>query len=220
MVGAQGVHQVDDDQGSRLGVLRHGRRTPEGALRLRALFVAAGLQHELGGPGVLRQVDVGRDPAPIGGVLEGVEKARPHDVLASAALRLHHELDPRSLVEPLADGAAEAEPGPFRQVETEAQATGRTRRKRAVEDFVQANGGAHVGEHRLLVEPGHLCVDESVAGGDEVQRAALGRAGGGPRGEGQEDESAAPVDQTPIMKDGAKPGQTSGGRAVLSCLSP
>ncbi len=219
VVGAQGVHEIDDHQRCRRACFGHRRRPPEGPLRLAPLLVPAGLQDEVGRSRVPGEVGLGRDPAPVGGVLEGVEEARPHGFLAPSASGLHHELDPRPIVEALTDRAAEAEPCALRQVEAEAQPAGRSRREGAVEDFVHAHGRAEVGEHRLPVEAGHARLDEGRARAEEVHGPALGCAGGSPGAESQGGKMAGSA-QTSIMKDGSKPRQTRGERAVLSCLPP
>ena len=207
MVGAQGVHEVDDHEGREPSLLGHRRRAPEGALRLRALFIPARLQNELGRPRVLREVHLGRHPTAIGRVLEGVDEARPHRVLAPAPRGLHHELDPGPFLESLADGAAEAEPRALRQIEAKAQPARRSRGQGPIEDLVHAHGGAEVGEHGFPVEACHPRLDEGLVRGDEVHGPAAGRAGGGPGAKSHDGENAVEADQTPIMEDGSKGGQ-------------
>ncbi len=182
VVGPQRVHEVDDHEGG-LSVDGEDGRAPPGAVRVARLLVAARLEHQLAPPsGVLREVQVHRDPRAVLGAGDRVEELRPDDLLPLAPLHLDHELDPRPVVEARVDRAGELQPRALRDVEREAQPAGRTGGEAAAEDVVQAEAALRGREDRLAALAGGRGLDEAVGGAEQVHR--LGGAAAGGEGEG------------------------------------
>jgi hypothetical protein len=98
------------------------------------------------------------------GVLQGVHDQGPCDVLAVAALDLHHELDAGPLVVLRGDAAREREVGALRDVHRIAQPAGRGGGERSHHHVVDADVAAALAQDPGTVTARGLRVDESGLG--------------------------------------------------------
>jgi hypothetical protein len=187
VVGPQRVHEVDDHERRVRRGRRDGRSSPERLAGIARGIEAARLQCQLDvSAGVLGEIHVRGDPAPVLRMRQRIEELRIERVLASGAPDLDDKLDARPVLELRRDRSGEGEPRSRRYVQPERDVAGRPAGQRAPHHVVDSDRLSHGLLEAVAVERSRARVDQAVSRAHEVDgRRLVPTSGDGEGGRGR-----------------------------------